>query len=83
MNSFRIGVIGVTVEYWGGKMAEGVLHDFEGWVVFMLSTIALLAVGALLTRIGKSRSTLRDALAFDFGSPAPKKGEATATPVSR
>jgi len=35
MNSFRIGVIGVTVDRWGIAMAEGFLHDFEGWVVFM------------------------------------------------
>ncbi|ARN76338.1 hypothetical protein BST96_08185 [Oceanicoccus sagamiensis] len=35
MNSFRIGVIGVTVEYWGIEMAEGFLHDFEGWVIFV------------------------------------------------
>jgi exosortase D (VPLPA-CTERM-specific) len=35
MNSFRIGVIGITVEYWGIEMAEGFLHDFEGWVIFM------------------------------------------------
>jgi exosortase D (VPLPA-CTERM-specific) len=35
MNSFRIGVIGVTVDKWGIEMAEGFLHDFEGWVVFM------------------------------------------------
>lgn len=35
MNSFRIGVIGVTVDRWGQSMAEGFLHDFEGWVVFM------------------------------------------------
>lgn len=35
MNSFRIGVIGVTVDYWGIEMAEGFLHDFEGWVIFM------------------------------------------------
>ncbi|MCB1703173.1 MAG: exosortase, partial [Halioglobus sp.] len=33
MNSFRIGVIGVTVEYWGIEAAEGFLHDFEGWFV--------------------------------------------------
>ena len=44
MNSFRIGMIGVTVEYWGIEMAEGVLHAFEGWFVFM----ACLAVLALL-----------------------------------
>ena len=35
MNSLRIGVIGVTVDKWGIEMAEGFLHDFEGWVVFM------------------------------------------------
>jgi exosortase D (VPLPA-CTERM-specific) len=35
MNSFRIGIIGVLVQYWGTSMAEGFIHDFEGWVVFM------------------------------------------------
>jgi len=35
MNSFRIGVIGVIVEYWGVGLAEGFLHDFEGWFIFM------------------------------------------------
>ena len=35
MNSFRIGVIGITVDKWGIQMAQGFLHDFEGWVVFM------------------------------------------------
>ena len=35
MNSFRIGVIGVLVEYYGIAMARGFLHDFEGWIVFM------------------------------------------------
>jgi exosortase D (VPLPA-CTERM-specific) len=83
MNSFRIGVIGVTVEHWGGKMAEGVLHDFEGWVVFMLSTIALLGVGAVLLRVGKTRSALRDALAFDFGPPKSANPEPAVAPVSR
>ena len=32
MNSIRIGIIGVTVERWGIRMAEGFLHDFRaGW----------------------------------------------------
>ena len=34
-----VGVIGVMVDYWGQSMAEGFLHDFEGWVVFMACTI--------------------------------------------
>lgn len=35
MNSFRIGVIGILVNFYGIEQAEGFLHDFEGWVVFM------------------------------------------------
>ena len=38
MNSFRIGVIGVLVDRFGVSMAEGFLHDFEGWVIFMACT---------------------------------------------
>jgi len=41
MNSFRIGVIGVLVDNWGPDMAEGFLHDFEGWVVFLLCMVLL------------------------------------------
>lgn len=41
MNSFRIAVIGVTVDLWGIEMAEGILHDFEGWVVFMACLLIL------------------------------------------
>ena len=42
MNSFRIGLVGVTVAYWGPQMADEVLHAFEGWVVF-LACLGLLA----------------------------------------
>src|SRR6201999_3169631 len=42
MNSLRIGFIGITVDRWGRAMAEGALHDFEGWVVFMFSTATLI-----------------------------------------
>ena len=35
MNSFRIGVIDVLVENFGIEQAEGFLHLFEGWIVFM------------------------------------------------
>ena len=42
MNSFRIGVIGVTVEYFGIAAAEGFLHDFEGWIIFMTCLAVLI-----------------------------------------
>ena len=42
MNSFRIGVIGVLVEHWGIEQAEGFLHLFEGWIIFMACMLLLL-----------------------------------------
>jgi len=44
MNSFRIGVIGVLVDKWGISMAEGFLHDFEGWIIFMACAVILFAL---------------------------------------
>jgi exosortase D (VPLPA-CTERM-specific) len=72
MNSLRIGVIGITVEYWGRRMAEGVLHEFEGWFVFMLSMAGVLLVAFLLTKVGRRSSW---AEAFDFsGAPSAPTG---------
>ena len=42
MNGFRIGFVGFLVDRWGTAMAEGALHFFEGWVIF-LACSALLA----------------------------------------
>jgi len=74
MNSLRIGLIGITVEYWGERMAEGLLHFFEGWVVFMLSLGVLLLIGAALARIGSPRAPLRDVLVMDLGPPLTRSG---------
>ncbi len=52
MNSFRIGAIGLTVEYWGRSAAEGILHDFEGWIVFMFSFAVLFLETWFLSRLG-------------------------------
>ncbi|VAW74833.1 Eight transmembrane protein EpsH / EpsI protein [hydrothermal vent metagenome] len=72
MNSFRIGAIGVMVEYWGQSMAEGFLHDFEGWFVFMACLGVLLLEMLLLSKIGRDRKPLRDAFYIVFPDPAPK-----------
>ena len=55
MNSFRIGVIGVLVEYGGPEQAEGFLHDFEGWIVFMACIAILVLEMALLAKIGSDK----------------------------
>ena len=71
MNSFRIGVIGVLVEYWGVSMAEGFLHDFEGWVVFMACTGVLVAEIWVLSRIGGDRRPLREEFGIELPEPTP------------
>ncbi|GEO80122.1 hypothetical protein ROR02_02530 [Pararhodospirillum oryzae] len=48
MNSLRITLIGVTVDRWGVGAAEGLIHDFEGWVVFLLCVAVLLAEAVIL-----------------------------------
>src|SRR5262245_41403529 len=37
VNGFRIGMIGMLVEWYGQGAAEGFYHLFEGWVLFMAS----------------------------------------------
>jgi len=51
MNSFRIGVIGIMVDNWGTEMAEGFLHDFEGWIIFLLCMVLLFIEMWLLSRL--------------------------------
>jgi len=69
MNSLRIGLIGVAVEYWGIEMAEGILHDFEGWVVFMACTAILVFEMWLLAQIGDNKLPLQQAFGVDFPEP--------------
>ncbi|MCG3170760.1 MAG: hypothetical protein CALGDGBN_02328 [Pseudomonadales bacterium] len=58
MNSFRIGVIGVLVDRHGIGMAEGFLHYFEGWVIFLACAGLLLLEVYVIDRLGERRGTL-------------------------
>jgi exosortase D (VPLPA-CTERM-specific) len=51
MNGFRIGMVGVTVDWWGPKMADEVLHFFEGWVIFIACAGFLIAEIFLLAKL--------------------------------
>ena len=72
MNSLRIGLIGITVEYWGREMADGILHDFEGWVVFMSSLGVLLLEMWLLNFVGQPRRAFADAFHIEWPGPLPE-----------
>jgi exosortase D (VPLPA-CTERM-specific) len=55
MNGFRIGMVGVTVDRWGPQMAEGVLHFFEGWIIFIASAFLLTIEIYFLARLSGRR----------------------------
>jgi exosortase D (VPLPA-CTERM-specific) len=87
MNSLRVGIIGVMVEYWGVAAAEGFLHDFEGWAVFMVCFAILLLEAWLLLRFGDQPRSLRAVFRLDFpgvssGSPAMRPRALAAPPIA-
>lgn len=51
LNGFRIGMIGVLVEYWGKGAADGFIHLFEGWIVFLAGVGLLVGEMWLLKRL--------------------------------
>ena len=54
MNSLRIALIGVTVDKWGIAMAQGVLHEMEGWTIFLICALILMLEVHILRRIGRA-----------------------------
>lgn len=71
MNSVRIGIIGVTVEHWGVRMAEGFLHEFQGWMIFMVSTALIVLEMIALNRVGHEPGTWRQLFGFEFPARTP------------
>jgi exosortase D (VPLPA-CTERM-specific) len=71
MNSIRVGTIGVMVEHWGIGMAEGFLHEFQGWMVFMVSMGLILGEIAVLNRIGRESGTWRQLFGVELPAPTP------------
>lgn len=66
MNSVRIGIIGILVDRYGIEQAEGFLHFFEGWVIF-LSCIGILFIMAIaLQRLTPNPMPLREVIDLDF-----------------
>jgi exosortase D (VPLPA-CTERM-specific) len=66
MNAVRIGIIGILVDRFGIAQAEGFLHAFEGWAVFLGCIGILLALAKALQRLTGDRRRLGAALDLDF-----------------
>ncbi len=66
MNAFRIAVTGFLVANFGSQHADGFLHFFEGWVVFLMCLGVLAIIIKVLLHLTNSQDTLLDAM----GAPA-------------
>ena len=74
MNSVRIAITGILVDNWGTEMAEGFLHDFEGWLIFMACG-GLLLLEVVLMELFTTRLSLRQAFAVPVSVSAEKFSE--------
>ena len=81
VNGFRIGMIGVLVEWYGQGASEGFAHLFEGWVLFMASLGLLILEMWFLARIGSNGRTvsLQDRFTWIDRSPASSSTLASAS----
>ena len=74
MNSLRIAIIGLLVDNWGTEMAEGFLHDFEGWLIFMACG-GLLLLEVMLMECLTSRQSIYQAFAVPVSEPDDRQAE--------
>ena len=66
MNSFRIGVIGVMVDKYGIEQAEGFMHFFQGWVIFVGCILILFAMAIAMQRLTPNPKPLGEVIDLDF-----------------
>jgi exosortase D (VPLPA-CTERM-specific) len=66
MNSFRIGVIGIMVDNFGISYAEGFLHLFEGWIIFVSCVLLLFGMAIAMQRTTASPKPLSETLDISF-----------------
>ena len=69
VNGFRIGMIGVLVEWYGQGAAEGFSHLFEGWLLFMASLGLLILEMWMLAQMGRSEDRTSFVSRFTWASP--------------
>lgn len=81
-NSFRIAITGVLVNLRGIEHAEGFIHAFEGWVVFLLCMLALLAVIFVLNLFARPRRSLATAINAPDLSPQPPSSTFSIRPTA-
>ena len=83
MNAFRIGVIGILVNFYGIEHAEGFLHYFEGWVIFGACIGILFLLAIIMQRFQRNPKPLSDTLDIDFHGIGPELARIFSIPLTR
>ena len=83
MNAVRIGIIGILVDRYGIAQAEGFLHVFEGWVIFLSCLGVLFLMAKVMQRLSGDRRRLGEALELDFSGLGGVLAAVRFMPVSR
>jgi len=74
MNSFRIGIIGILVDRYGIEQAEGFLHFFEGWVIFLGCILILFGMAIALQKLTIDPKPLGEVIDLNFEGFGPIMG---------
>jgi exosortase len=56
-NALRVSGTGILARYYGTQVADGFFHTFSGWVIYVVASLMLFAVGWLLDRAIRTRRT--------------------------
>ena len=86
-NSARIAMTGILIEYGSVELAEGFMHLFEGWVIFLIALAILLAEMWLIAWATGRGGRVLDLLDFDrlaaqpSGGRGPRQGGLGAAPA--
>ena len=83
MNSVRIGIIGVLVDRYGIGQAEGFLHFFEGWIIFLSCITLLFFLVRVMQWLSGDRRPLGAAIDLDFSGLGGQLARVFTIPASR
>lgn len=72
MNSVRIAVAGIIVQYYGLDWLDGFTHFFEGWVIFLSCIVILFGLAWLMLFLHPEKPGLAEALDLDTSGLVPQ-----------
>jgi exosortase len=59
-NGTRVMLTAIMANYMGVRAAEGFMHEFSGWVIFVVATALFLAFYGVMTKIRKMMGWIPD-----------------------